>query len=241
MEFRYLGNSGLKISEITYGNWLTHGSQVENDAATAVRARGARRRHHHLRHRRRLRQHQGRDGARRGAEGRAARVRWRSSPRSTGRPAPAGTNDTGLSRKHIMESIDGSLQPAADRLRRPLPGAPLRLRDAARGDDAGVRRRRPRRARRSTSASASGPPSRSAPAHALAAGARHPADLATSRSTRCCGGSSRPRSCRPARSSASRQIVWSPDRAGRADRQVPARASRRRRARGPPTRRAAPT
>ncbi len=39
MEFRYLGNSGLKISEITYGNWLTHGSQVENDTAKAcVRA-----------------------------------------------------------------------------------------------------------------------------------------------------------------------------------------------------------
>ena len=39
MKFRYLGNSGLKISEITYGNWLTHGSQVENDTATAcVRA-----------------------------------------------------------------------------------------------------------------------------------------------------------------------------------------------------------
>ena len=39
MDFRYLGNSGLKISEITYGNWLTHGSQVENDAALAcVRA-----------------------------------------------------------------------------------------------------------------------------------------------------------------------------------------------------------
>ena len=34
MEYRYLGNSGLKISEITYGNWLTHGSQVENDVAT---------------------------------------------------------------------------------------------------------------------------------------------------------------------------------------------------------------
>ena len=34
MEFRYLGNSGLKISEVTYGNWLTHGSQVENDVAT---------------------------------------------------------------------------------------------------------------------------------------------------------------------------------------------------------------
>ena len=34
MEYRYLGHSGLKISEITYGNWLTHGSQVENDVAT---------------------------------------------------------------------------------------------------------------------------------------------------------------------------------------------------------------
>ena len=39
MKFRYLGNSGFKISEITYGNWLTHGSQVENDTAKAcVRA-----------------------------------------------------------------------------------------------------------------------------------------------------------------------------------------------------------
>ncbi|MEO6530493.1 MAG: aldo/keto reductase, partial [Specibacter sp.] len=39
MEYRYLGRSGLKITEITYGNWLTHGSQVENDVATAcVRA-----------------------------------------------------------------------------------------------------------------------------------------------------------------------------------------------------------
>lgn len=39
MEHRHLGNSGLKISEIIYGNWLTHGSQVENDvAASCVRA-----------------------------------------------------------------------------------------------------------------------------------------------------------------------------------------------------------
>ncbi len=39
MEFRRLGRSGLTISEIAYGNWLTHGSQVEEDAATAcVRA-----------------------------------------------------------------------------------------------------------------------------------------------------------------------------------------------------------
>ena len=35
MEFRYLGNSGLKVSAISYGNWVTHGSQVEADQATA--------------------------------------------------------------------------------------------------------------------------------------------------------------------------------------------------------------
>ena len=33
MEFRRLGNSGLSISEIAYGNWLTHGSQVEEEQA----------------------------------------------------------------------------------------------------------------------------------------------------------------------------------------------------------------
>src|SRR3569623_847433 len=39
MEFRRLGRSGLTVSEISYGNWITHGSQVEEDAAGAcVRA-----------------------------------------------------------------------------------------------------------------------------------------------------------------------------------------------------------
>ena len=39
MDYRHLGSSGLKVSEITYGNWLTHGSQIENDQAKAcVRA-----------------------------------------------------------------------------------------------------------------------------------------------------------------------------------------------------------
>ena len=35
MDFRNLGSSGLRISEIAYGNWLTHGSQVEEEQATA--------------------------------------------------------------------------------------------------------------------------------------------------------------------------------------------------------------
>ena len=108
MDFRYLGNSGLKISEITYGNWLTHGSQVENDTATAcVRAaleagittfdtadvyantkaetvlgdalKGERRQSLEI----------------------FTKVYFPTGPR--------GHNDTGLSRKHILESIDGSL------------------------------------------------------------------------------------------------------------------------------------
>lgn len=33
MEYRRLGSSGMYISEITYGNWVTHGSQVEQEAA----------------------------------------------------------------------------------------------------------------------------------------------------------------------------------------------------------------
>ena len=39
MEFRHLGTSGLVVSEIAYGNWITHGSQVEAETAKAcVRA-----------------------------------------------------------------------------------------------------------------------------------------------------------------------------------------------------------
>ena len=39
MEHRHLGRSGLKVSEIAYGNWITHGSQVAEEAArTCVEA-----------------------------------------------------------------------------------------------------------------------------------------------------------------------------------------------------------
>ena len=33
MEYRHLGRSGLMVSEIAYGNWITHGDQVEEQAA----------------------------------------------------------------------------------------------------------------------------------------------------------------------------------------------------------------
>ena len=72
----------------------------------------------------------------------SAASRSRSSPRSTGRPAPAATT-TGA-RPQAHPRVDQRLAGApADRLRRPLPGAPLRRRDAAGRDDAGLRRRRP--------------------------------------------------------------------------------------------------
>lgn len=35
MNYRSLGNSGLKITEVSYGNWITHGGQVEDDLAIA--------------------------------------------------------------------------------------------------------------------------------------------------------------------------------------------------------------
>ncbi|MHA6624367.1 aldo/keto reductase family protein [Pseudonocardia sichuanensis] len=109
MEHRYLGRSGLKVSEITYGNWLTHGSQLENDAATAcVRAaldagittfdtadayaNGAAE----------TVLGEALKGERRASVEILTKVYWPTGPK--------GPNDSGLSRKHIMESIDGSLR-----------------------------------------------------------------------------------------------------------------------------------
>jgi aryl-alcohol dehydrogenase-like predicted oxidoreductase len=108
MEFRNLGRSGLKISEIAYGNWLTHGSQVEEDAArSCVRAAldagittfdtadayaGTRAEE--------LLGRALKDQRREGMEI-FTKVYWPTGP---------GRNDSGLSRKHVFESIHGSLR-----------------------------------------------------------------------------------------------------------------------------------
>ncbi|WP_340538586.1 aldo/keto reductase family protein [Nocardioides sp. GXZ039] len=108
MEFRNLGASGMKVSAISYGNWLTHGSQVEEDAALAC-----------------VRQAleegittfdtadvyantaaetvlgKALSGQRRESLEILTKVFWPTGPK--------GPNDHGLSRKHIMEAIDGSL------------------------------------------------------------------------------------------------------------------------------------
>ncbi|MCU1669932.1 MAG: aldo/keto reductase [Blastococcus sp.] len=108
VEFRRLGRSGLTISEIAYGNWLTHGSQVEEDAAHAcVRAAldagittfdtadvyAATRAESVL----------GRalQGQRREGLEIFTKVYWPTGP---------GRNDRGLSRKHITESCHASLR-----------------------------------------------------------------------------------------------------------------------------------
>ncbi|MBU2074071.1 MAG: aldo/keto reductase family protein [Actinobacteria bacterium] len=108
MEFRYLGNSGLKISEITYGNWLTHGSQVENDAATAcVRAAldagisTFDTADVYANNKAETVLGEALEGERRESLEIFTKVYWPTGP--------GGKNDTGLSRKHIMESINGSL------------------------------------------------------------------------------------------------------------------------------------
>ncbi|WP_199430204.1 aldo/keto reductase family protein [Qaidamihabitans albus] len=109
MEFRRLGRSGLSVSEISYGNWLTHGSQVEeeqahacikaaldagistfdtadvyaNTAAESVLGRGL-------------------AGQRRESLEIFTKVFWPTGP--------GGPNDKGLGRKHIMESAHASLK-----------------------------------------------------------------------------------------------------------------------------------
>jgi aryl-alcohol dehydrogenase-like predicted oxidoreductase len=108
MEYRRLGSSGMYISEISYGNWITHGSQVEQANAIACvktaldqgittfdtadvyaqtkaetvlgkALKGVRRESYEL----------------------FTKVYWPTGP---------GKNDRGLSRKHIMESCHASLK-----------------------------------------------------------------------------------------------------------------------------------
>lgn len=108
MEFRHLGRSGLLVSAVSYGNWITHGSQVEEDAANACVHRaldlgittfdtadvyaGTK-----------AEEVLGRAlaGQRREGIEIATKVFW---------PTGKGRNNRGLSRKHIMESMNGSLR-----------------------------------------------------------------------------------------------------------------------------------
>jgi aryl-alcohol dehydrogenase-like predicted oxidoreductase len=109
MEFRYLGASGLKVSEISYGNWLTHGSQVEEDAALACVRRALDEgittfdtADVYANTRAETVLGKALNGERRESLEIFTKVYWPTGP--------GGPNDSGLSRKHIMESIEGSLR-----------------------------------------------------------------------------------------------------------------------------------
>jgi len=107
MEYRHLGRSGMVVSALSYGNWITHGSQVEEDAARAcvkaaldvgittfdtadVYAIGA------------AEEVLGRalKGVRRDSIEIFTKVYWPTGP---------NPNNRGLSRKHIVESLHASL------------------------------------------------------------------------------------------------------------------------------------
>ncbi len=108
MEYRHLGNSGMIVSALAYGNWITHGGQVEEETATAcvhaaldagittfdtadVYAMGA------------AESVLGRalKGQRRDGIEIFTKVYWPTGP---------NPNNRGLSRKHIMESLHASLE-----------------------------------------------------------------------------------------------------------------------------------
>jgi voltage-dependent potassium channel beta subunit len=108
VQYRYLGNTGFKVSAISYGNWLTHGSQVEADQAIkTVHAAYD----HGITTFDTADVYAGtkaevvladaiKDFRREGIE-LFTKVYW---------PIGQGVNDRGLSRKHIMEAINGSLK-----------------------------------------------------------------------------------------------------------------------------------
>jgi aryl-alcohol dehydrogenase-like predicted oxidoreductase len=115
MEFRHLGRSGLKVSEITFGNWVTHASQVDDvtahatihaaldagittfdtaDVYAGTRAEEVMGAALH--------------GQRREGVEILTKVYWPTGP---------GVNDRGLSRKHVMESCHASLRAFDDLVR----------------------------------------------------------------------------------------------------------------------------
>jgi aryl-alcohol dehydrogenase-like predicted oxidoreductase len=103
-----LGNSGLSVSEIAYGNWITHGEQIEAEQAkVCVRAAldagittfdtadvyAGTRAESVL--------GEALDGVRRESYELFTKVFWPTGP---------GENDRGLGRKHILESVHASLR-----------------------------------------------------------------------------------------------------------------------------------
>ena len=108
MQYRYLGKSGLQVSELALGSWLTYGKAVGNDTAEACIDRAYEHGINFF------------DTANAYEQGEAERVLGKALqkyPRSSYVvatkvffPMGEGVNERGLSRKHIIEQCDQSLE-----------------------------------------------------------------------------------------------------------------------------------
>ncbi len=108
MRYRHLGKSGLRVSEVSLGSWLTLGKSVDLAAARAIVRRafdlG-------------INLFDTADVYARGAAEESLRQALDGLPRhqlvlatKAFFPMSGGPNDRGLSRKHLVESVDGSLR-----------------------------------------------------------------------------------------------------------------------------------
>ncbi|RUA16515.1 MAG: aldo/keto reductase [Clostridia bacterium] len=108
MEYRNMGRTGLKLSEIALGGWLTFGGRIEDDAAHACLDAAVENGVNFI------------DLADIYARGNAERVfgKWLKSKNRSDFvisskvfwPMSDNINDKGLSRKHLVESVEGSLR-----------------------------------------------------------------------------------------------------------------------------------
>ncbi len=108
MKYRNLGNTGLRVSEISLGSWLTYGNAVENETAARIIDRAYELGINSF------------DTANVYARGEAEKVVGTALSRyprdsyvlatKVFFPMGDGPNDRGLSRKHIMESAHASLR-----------------------------------------------------------------------------------------------------------------------------------
>lgn len=107
MKYRRLGRSGLKVSEISLGSWLTYGKTVEDDLATKTI---------HRAYELGINFFDSANGYEYGAAERIMAAALRTYPRESYVittkafwPVGEGPNDRGLSRKHVYEQLHLSL------------------------------------------------------------------------------------------------------------------------------------
>ena len=109
MKYRYLGNSGLKVSELSFGSWVTFGSQVDIDKAVSLMKIAYEAGVNFF------------DNAEVYSSGKAEEIMGKAIKKAGWKQKDLvlstkifwggdGPNERGLSRKHIIEGMDGSLK-----------------------------------------------------------------------------------------------------------------------------------